>query len=117
MKYLVAGVVSGLVSVASFLAHYTFSGSQLVPASEAKKLVAGGAVVLDVRTKLEYSAGHHAGAKHVPASDLSGLKLRKDTPIVVYCNTGQRARAAAEKLKALGYTRVVYIAGPYGTLA
>lgn len=114
--YLYIGIVSGIVSVASFLAHYTFSGSQLVSASEAKKRIAKGAVVLDVRTKFEYGTGHHPGAKHVPPSQFETLKLRKDTDIVVYCNTGQRARAAAEKLKGLGYTNAVYIAGPYGTL-
>ena len=36
--------------------------------------------------------------------------------ILVYCNTGQRARFAAEKLASLGFQDVVYIDGSYRTL-
>jgi len=36
--------------------------------------------------------------------------------LLVYCNTGQRARFAAEKLEGLGFKDVYYIAGLYTSL-
>jgi len=36
--------------------------------------------------------------------------------LLVYCNTGQRARFAAEKLEDLGFKDVYYIAGHYSSL-
>ena len=42
----------------------------------------------------------------------------KDTPVLVYCRSGQRSGEAAQKLAQLGYTRVYDIGSlvgwPYG---
>jgi rhodanese-related sulfurtransferase len=40
----------------------------------------------------------------------------KSIRILAYCNSGQRARAAIDKLHALGYTNAVYIVGMHTTL-
>jgi rhodanese-related sulfurtransferase len=45
---------------------------------------------------------------------LKGFK--KDDGIVVYCNTGQRSRAGAEKIASLGFKKVYYIDGLYSTI-
>ena len=44
------------------------------------------------------------------------LGKNKKRNIVVYCNTGQRARSAAEYFKSYGYENVFYIAGSYSSL-
>ena len=57
-------------------------------AAELKKLVEKGqAVVVDVRAKDAWDAGHIPGALHIPVADLgSRLKdLPKDKPVVAYC--------------------------------
>jgi len=42
--------------------------------------------------------------------------LNKNKTIVVYCNTGQRARKASEEIKKLGFNKVFYIEGTYKSL-
>jgi rhodanese-related sulfurtransferase len=50
------------------------------------RLKAGDTMVLDVRPSAEFVAGHIAGARSVPVSELRRLRsLSKDTEIVAYC--------------------------------
>ena len=50
------------------------------------RLKAGDTIVLDVRPSAEFEAGHIAGARSVPVSELRRLRaLSKDTEIVAYC--------------------------------
>ena len=95
-------------------------GQNLVSSSEAKRLIKEGKIkrVIDVRTVVEYRAGHYPRALHIPVDKINE-KTTTELPkkgLLVYCNTGQRARFAAEKLEELGFQNVYYIAGPYTTL-
>lgn len=120
---LLRGVWAALALVASCvatLAAYTFTGRGLVSSADAREMIRSGHVVdvVDVRTLAEFNAGHYRGAMHIPANDIdeqttAALPRRG---ILVYCNTGQRARFAAEKLRALGFGDVYYIAGHYTSL-
>lgn len=76
-----------------------------VDGATAKALVAGGALLLDVRTPEEYAGGHIDGARNVPVDALSGAlaTLPKDKPIVVYCAAGVRAARAAQLLADNGF--------------
>ena len=99
---------------------YTFTGENLVSASEAKKLIKSGKIkkVIDVRTSTEYRLGHYPRALHLPVNKMNE-KTTTELPkkgLLVYCNTGQRARIAAEKLIDLGFEDVYYIAGHYSSL-
>ena len=77
-------------------------------------------VIIDVRTSLERNVGYYKNSIHIPASDIdtefSKLNLNKNTNILVYCNTGQRAKRAAEKIFKLGYCNVRYIVESYLSL-
>ena len=71
-------------------------------------------VVLDVRTNIERDVfGFFPGSIHIPSGSLTKEVLsklpNKDVQILVYCNTGQRARMATETLQTLGYKNVMYI--------
>lgn len=119
-----------LVSILAFFAlaaiamvvYYTFWSPLWISAEEAKKGLAEGKFqrVLDVRTDLEYNLGHYPEAVHIPTAKLATeveQKLpNKQVSILVYCNTGQRSRYAADLLKAKGYANVRYISGTYTTL-
>lgn len=88
---------------------------------DAKKLLLDPkTVVIDVRTSLERKVGYYNNSIHIPASDIDNdfmkLNLNKNTNIIVYCNTGQRARRAAEKIFKLGYCNVRYIVESYLSL-
>jgi rhodanese-related sulfurtransferase len=77
-------------------------------------------VVLDVRTQLERDVlGYLSGSVHVPAADIQKIEQKyqdKSTKFLLYCNTGQRARKAAEALTHLGYKNVKYITGMHTSL-
>ena len=72
-------------------------------------------ILLDVRSDMEYSAGHIPGAVLLPNETIGSEALPqlpdKDQLIMVYCRSGNRSRQAAEKLVRLGYTNVVEIGG------
>lgn len=110
---LFAGVILLIVAYA-----YSMTGEQKISSEQAKKLIKNGAHVVDVRTNIEWNLGHFPGALHIPVSKLKSTKipLSKDDVIVVYCNTGQRSRAAAELLKSLGYEKTYYVASSYVSL-
>ena len=99
---------------------YTYFGENLVSSKDAKKMIRSGKIkkVIDVRTIAEYRAGHYRGALHIPVNKMN-KKTTAELPkkgLLVYCNTGQRARFAAEKLEELGFEDVYYIAGHYSSL-
>ena len=109
-----------VVGTLAAAATYTFLGENLVSAKQAKFMIRSGKIkkVIDVRTITEYRAGHYRGAIHIPVNKIN-KKTTAELPksgLLVYCNTGQRARFAAEKLIDLGFKNVYYIAGHYSTL-
>lgn len=73
------------------------------------------AVVLDIRDQADFARGHIANAKNFPSKVLDERKAEidklKDTPVIVSCDTGMRAGASAEKLKALGIKEVFILQG------
>ena len=80
-----------------------------------KDLVKNGAIILDVRTKSEYQAGHIKDSMHISIDQLDKSldKLsNKSKPVIAVCASGMRSKAAASLLKASGYTNV-YDAGSW----
>lgn len=72
------------------------------------------AVLIDVSEPAEYAAGHAAGAKSVPLSQLensTALPKNKALPLVVVCATGARAGRAVGRLKKLGFENSRALAG------
>ena len=72
-------------------------------------LVKDGAVILDVRTKGEYSGGHIKGSINIPVDSLGNNTSRftdKNKPIITCCASGMRSGAAKSILKSKGYTQV-----------
>ncbi|MEU3102439.1 rhodanese-like domain-containing protein [Streptomyces griseoflavus] len=66
---------------------------------------AAGALVLDVRDRGEYRAGHVPGARSAPLPDLplTLAALPKDRPVHVICQSGGRRAQATVLLRDLGY--------------
>jgi rhodanese-related sulfurtransferase len=78
-------------------------------------------LILDVRTDFERSTlGIYPGSVHIQSADLEKrmgkLYPDKKIRILAYCNSGQRARMATEKLQQLGYTNSVYISSSHVSL-
>lgn len=119
--FLYSGVASLLYSAYAGLRYYALSGKGLLSSKKAKDMIMSGeiGVVVDVRTKLEWDVGHYMGAVHIPVTALSPKKMAKvskDTGVLVYCNTGQRARRAAEIIRGYGFENVYYIEGTYKSI-
>jgi rhodanese-related sulfurtransferase len=80
-------------------------GTKEVSREEARKLVAEGAQLIDVRAQHEWDAGRIAGAKHVPLAELSERvgEIDDERPVVLYCRGGNRSTMATDALAAAGY--------------
>ncbi len=112
-----------LIVVLIMLHRYANESPYKISSATAKQLIAANkfAGILDVRTAAEREVlGFYPGSYHVPASDLDVIVPQmfpdKNVALLVYCNTGQRARRATEKLHALGYKNTVYISGGHNDL-
>jgi rhodanese-related sulfurtransferase len=77
----------------------------------AERIHAGSApLILDVRTREEYAAGHIPSAVNIPHGELSGrlpeLGADKADEVVVLCRGGTRAAFAEDVLARAGYTNL-----------
>jgi rhodanese-related sulfurtransferase len=88
-----------------------------ISAADAKARMDSGdeIIILDVRTKEEYDAGHIKGAILVPNESIvdkqPDLLPDLNAEILVYCRSGNRSAQAAKKLLAMGYTNVADFGG------
>lgn len=72
-------------------------------------LVKKGAIILDVRSKGEYSGGHIKGSINISVDTLNNNlnKIKdKNKPIITCCASGMRSASAKSILKSKGYTEV-----------
>ena len=72
-------------------------------------------VLVDVREKSEYAAGHAPGAVHMSKGvierDVEKKVRDPGTPLVLYCGGGFRSALAADNLQKMGYTNVISMDG------
>jgi phage shock protein E len=73
-----------------------------------QEVIAGGAVILDVRTKAEYQSGHLRNSINISVDKLpENLKiLDKSKPIITCCASGARSASAMRILKSNGFEQV-----------
>ncbi|MCB0346885.1 MAG: rhodanese-like domain-containing protein [Bdellovibrionales bacterium] len=80
-------------------------------ATAAWEMINDGALVVDVRSPEEFSAGHVDGAINIPqdqiAMRLDEIADHKNKDVVLYCKSGRRAGLAEETLKTNGFTHVL----------
>lgn len=67
-----------------------------------------GALIIDVRTRQEFAQNHLKDAVNYPLSELEEhiSDLKKDQPIVLYCQSGNRSGRALRKMKSLGFSKL-----------
>jgi rhodanese-related sulfurtransferase len=76
-----------------------------VTATEAKKLIDDGAQLIDVRTQVEYDAGHIPGSRYIALADVQreSANLDQGAPVILYCRSGNRSGPAADAFAASGW--------------
>lgn len=81
-----------------------------ISSAEAKGLLAGQAVLIDVRSRQEYEAGHLPHSISFPLETIPSMYQEilpnYQIPLIVYCSSGSRSHIAAMFLHDFGYERV-----------
>ena len=94
------------IGVAAYL---VFGRGREIQGGDARKLVAAGARLLDVRSPEEYARGHLPDALNIPVQELDRRVAEvgpTDGELVVYCRSGHRSSRAAEILRQHGFSKV-----------
>ncbi len=108
-----AAVMAVLVIVHEFRNRTAAFGS--VSPTEAVRLVNSGAVLIDIRAREAFDAGHISGARNVPGAAIADgakpLERFKDKAVIAYCDSGVTAGAAARHLGRLGFTKAYNLRG------
>lgn len=81
----------------------------LGPAVNYSELMQQGAIIIDVRSKGEFSNGHIPGSLNIPLEQIPSKSASfkdKNKPIITCCASGMRSASAKGILKAKGFTEV-----------
>jgi rhodanese-related sulfurtransferase len=116
-------VIFVFITFIYFSYQYAVSSKYRVSSEKAKEMIKDKKIdiVLDVRTDIERNTlGYYPGSIHIQSSELE-KRMKNEYPnknlhIIVYCNTGHRARMATEKLHNMGYKNTMYISSTYNSL-
>ncbi len=79
------------------------------PKVDLGELIDQGAIIVDVRSKGEYSGGHIKGSLNIPLDQLNDHLKKfksKDQAILTCCASGMRSASARGILKSKGFTNV-----------
>ena len=103
------GLALGALVVVAVLGYLVFGRGRDIQGAEARKLVAAGARLIDVRSAEEFGRGHLPGAVNIPVQEIDrrlGEVGPTEGDVVVYCRSGHRSGRAAQLLREHGFTRV-----------
>ncbi len=111
------------MSLLSFLfkGHTMPEEVQVLDREDYKQAISKGKVQLvDVRTRAEFMSGHIKGAGNIDffqgsAFESAFSRLKKDKPVYIYCQSGNRSQRAARKLVDMGFKEVYDLRGGYRT--
>ncbi len=113
--YLASGAVLAAVAVAIYEFQARLQAFAALSAMQAVRLMNQGALVLDLRAKESFDAGHIGDARNVPAAELAAqadnLKKWRDKTVITYDDSGTGGASAARTLTKLGFTKVFNLQG------
>ena len=109
-------IVSGGMLVWPLFGRLAGGGAPQVGAFEAVQLInRRDAIVIDVREKTDFTAGHVPNSRHLPLAELAGrlgeLEKFKARPLVINCAPGTAATKACGTLKQAGFKEVFALRG------
>lgn len=100
------GAVRDPINALGCLIEDLFKGlsTQVYP-EDVEALVKTNVQVVDVRTPMEFGAGHIEGAINIPVDELRGRmgEIDKSRPVLLICHSGLRSYVAMRVLKQYGY--------------
>jgi len=113
-------MVGGFVAVLGFLIWTEVMRkvqglTELSPAQAVPWMNDPNTVIVDISSVADFNKGHIVNARNLQASRLSNpddeIKKLKDNKLLVVCNSGQAAIAAAGSLKKMGADQVAVLKG------
>lgn len=108
------------IFVAVIFLFILFKRAGQIAAKDAQTHLQNGALIIDVRTPGEFSAGHLPKAINLPLDGIeTSLPRRvkdKSQTLLLHCQSGVRSGMAKRKLTALGYANAFNL-GSYGRAA
>jgi rhodanese-related sulfurtransferase len=113
--YLAGATLLAAIAVLVFELRARVHAFAALSAMQAVRLMNQGALVIDLRSKELYDAGHIVDARNVPVADLESqadaLKKWRDKSVITYCDSGANGASAARSLTKLGFTKVFNLQG------
>ena len=113
--WLAGGAVLMAAALAVYEVRARIQAFAALSAMQAVRLMNQGALVLDLRPKASFDAGHIGDARNVPAAELEAqadsLKKWRDKTVITYDDTGSGGANAARTLTKLGFTKVFSLEG------
>jgi rhodanese-related sulfurtransferase len=105
-----------LATVAAIIFYHQRTASAAVGPQQAVMLInRKDAVVVDVRDKKEFDAGHIVDSINIPLANLkqraTELRKHRDKPVLVVCKLGQHSGDAAKTLEEAGHSEVIRLSG------
>jgi NADPH-dependent 2,4-dienoyl-CoA reductase/sulfur reductase-like enzyme/rhodanese-related sulfurtransferase len=108
-----------ILNMVGFIALNDFDGlDNVIDYKETLKRLENGALLLDVRQKAEWDAGHYKDAMLIPHTELREHldELPKDREIIVTCAIGLRGHIACRILAQHGFSKVSNLTGGWRTM-
>jgi rhodanese-related sulfurtransferase len=113
--YLAGGALLAAVAVIVNEVRERVKSFAALSSMQAVRLMNQGALVIDLRAKEAFDAGHIGDARNVPAVELEAqsdaLKKWRDRIVITYCDSGVSGAGAARTLAKLGFTKVFNLEG------
>jgi rhodanese-related sulfurtransferase len=113
--FLAGAAVLAAIVVLAFELRARVQAFAALSASQAVRLMNQGALVIDLRSKQLYDAGHIVDSRNVPVAELESqadaLKKWRERNVITYCDTGADGASAARSLTKLGFTKVFNLQG------
>ena len=113
--YLAGGALLAAVAVIVNEVRERMKSFAALSSMQAVRLMNQGALVIDLRAKEAFDAGHIGDARNVPAVEIEAqsdtLKKWRDRAVITYCDSGVSGAGAARTLAKLGFTKVFNLEG------
>lgn len=103
--YRVVGELAGGIDT------WSAAGRPLTMTQTVRPADLGGRLMLDIRQRAEYAAGHVPGARHTELGDIAARGHDLPAGTVVMCGHGERAMSAASVIEGVGGQQVAVLLG------
>lgn len=105
MKWIILIVIAAIIA-----AVFILKKSGRISPKDAQGYLRDGALVIDVRSRSEFSSGHLPSAINIPLDEIDSALPRQlpdsNQVLLLHCQSGMRSGLAQRKLRGMGYPNV-----------